>query len=119
MLLYLNYSLKASQATILPLDNADLATHLLRMCPANMADSVRLTENTIPVSTSPLLLVLKNIENNTELDAKLPSMIKLKGNDGKCKMELMNSCIPKKPRRWAGLRSTAFCAEARWAVHEP
>jgi hypothetical protein len=54
-------------------------------------------ENTTPVSTRALLQVLENIENNAELNAKLPSVTKMKGADGKCKMESMDSHIPKKP----------------------
>ena len=71
------------------MDDADLATHLLCMCPAKWQTQYGLIENTTPVSTSALLLVVENIENNAELDAKLPSMTKSKGADGKCKMELM------------------------------
>eukprot|EP00804_Cyclotella_cryptica_P018736 CCRYP_007218-RA/>CCRYP_007218-RA protein AED:0.43 eAED:0.44 QI:0/0/0/1/0/0.5/2/0/225 len=49
----LYYSPKANQATkkVLPLDDADLATHLLRMCPAKWQTQYDLTENTTPVST--------------------------------------------------------------------
>eukprot|EP00804_Cyclotella_cryptica_P003882 CCRYP_015754-RA/>CCRYP_015754-RA protein AED:0.44 eAED:1.00 QI:0/0/0/1/1/1/2/0/223 len=66
----LYYSPKANQATKkeLPLDDANLATHLLRMCPAKWQTQYDLTENTTPVSTRALLLVLENIENNAELD---------------------------------------------------
>eukprot|EP00804_Cyclotella_cryptica_P007669 CCRYP_015243-RA/>CCRYP_015243-RA protein AED:0.40 eAED:1.00 QI:0/0/0/1/1/1/3/0/351 len=46
----LYYSPKANQATkkVLPLDDADLATHLLRMCPAKWQTQYDLTENTTP-----------------------------------------------------------------------
>eukprot|EP00804_Cyclotella_cryptica_P011365 CCRYP_016035-RA/>CCRYP_016035-RA protein AED:0.37 eAED:0.38 QI:0/-1/0/1/-1/1/1/0/139 len=66
----LYYSPKANQATekVLPLDDADLATHLLRMCPAKWQTQYDLTENTTPVSTRALLLVLESIENNAELN---------------------------------------------------
>jgi hypothetical protein len=62
----------ANQATkkVLPLDDAGLATHLLCMCLAKWQTQYDLTENTTPVSTRALLLVLENIENNVELDAK-------------------------------------------------
>eukprot|EP00804_Cyclotella_cryptica_P007310 CCRYP_002540-RA/>CCRYP_002540-RA protein AED:0.40 eAED:0.74 QI:0/0/0/1/1/1/3/0/281 len=71
----LYYSPKANQATkkVLPLDDADLATHLLRMCPAKWQTQYDLTENTTPVSTRALLLVLENIENNAELDRSPPA----------------------------------------------
>eukprot|EP00804_Cyclotella_cryptica_P013636 CCRYP_012962-RA/>CCRYP_012962-RA protein AED:0.47 eAED:0.47 QI:0/-1/0/1/-1/1/1/0/84 len=83
MLPCLYYSPKANQATkrVLPLDDADLATHLLRMCPAKWQTQYDLTENTTPVSTRALLMVLENIENNAELDSKPSSMTKAKGAD--------------------------------------
>ena len=39
-------------------------------------------ENTTPVSTRALLLVLKNIENNAKLDQKPPNAVKEKGVGG-------------------------------------
>eukprot|EP00804_Cyclotella_cryptica_P012800 CCRYP_010557-RA/>CCRYP_010557-RA protein AED:0.43 eAED:1.00 QI:0/0/0/1/1/1/2/0/342 len=100
-LLCLYYSPKANQATkkVLPLDDADLATHLLRMCPAKWQTQYDLTENTTPVSTRALLLVLENIENNAELDNKPANTTKAKGADTKRKMESMDSRIPKKPKK--------------------
>eukprot|EP00804_Cyclotella_cryptica_P018265 CCRYP_005976-RA/>CCRYP_005976-RA protein AED:0.46 eAED:0.82 QI:0/0/0/1/0.5/0.33/3/0/385 len=97
----LYYSPKANQATkkVLPLDDADLATHLLRMCPAKWQTQYDLTENTTQVSTRALLLVLENIENNAELDNKPASTTKAKGADTKRKMESMDSRIPKKPKK--------------------
>eukprot|EP00804_Cyclotella_cryptica_P019333 CCRYP_006197-RA/>CCRYP_006197-RA protein AED:0.33 eAED:0.81 QI:0/0/0/1/1/1/2/0/425 len=97
----LYYSPKANQATkkVLPLDDADLATHLFHMCPAKWQTQYDLTENTTPVSTRALLLVLENIENNAELDNKPASMTKAKGAEQKRKMESMDSHIPKKPKR--------------------
>ena len=70
----LSYSPKANPTTkeILPLDDADLATHLLRMCPARWQAQYDLSKNTTPVSTRALLLVLENIENNANLDPKPP-----------------------------------------------
>eukprot|EP00804_Cyclotella_cryptica_P004891 CCRYP_004940-RA/>CCRYP_004940-RA protein AED:0.36 eAED:0.84 QI:0/0/0/1/1/1/2/0/428 len=49
----LYYSPKANQATkkVLPLDDADLATHLLRMCPAKWQTQYDLTENTTPMES--------------------------------------------------------------------
>eukprot|EP00804_Cyclotella_cryptica_P008124 CCRYP_004607-RA/>CCRYP_004607-RA protein AED:0.43 eAED:0.97 QI:0/0/0/1/0/0/3/0/532 len=97
----LYYSPKANQATkkVLPLDDADLATHLLRMCPAKWQTQYDLTKNTTPVSTRALLLVLENIENNAELDAKPSSTNKANGADHKRKMESIDSRIPKKPKK--------------------
>ena len=92
---------KANQATkkVLPLDDADLATHLLRMCPAKWQTQYDLTENSTPVSTRALLLVLENIENNVELDAKPASTTKARGAEPKRKMESEDSRIPKKPKK--------------------
>eukprot|EP00804_Cyclotella_cryptica_P028868 CCRYP_008447-RA/>CCRYP_008447-RA protein AED:0.41 eAED:0.75 QI:0/0/0/1/1/1/2/0/300 len=108
----LYYSPKANQATkkVLPLDDADLATHLLRMCPAKWQTQYDLTENTTPVSTRALLLVLENIENNAELDNKPASTTKAKGADTERKMESMDSASPRSPRRWAGPKSTVCYA---------
>eukprot|EP00804_Cyclotella_cryptica_P019284 CCRYP_006162-RA/>CCRYP_006162-RA protein AED:0.40 eAED:0.73 QI:0/0/0/1/0/0.5/2/139/216 len=96
----LHYSPKANQATkkVLLLDDADLATHLLCMCPAKWQTQYDLTENTTPVSTRALLLVLENIEN-AKLDNKPASTTKAKGAEQKRKMESMDSRIPKKPKK--------------------
>eukprot|EP00804_Cyclotella_cryptica_P005440 CCRYP_002984-RA/>CCRYP_002984-RA protein AED:0.40 eAED:1.00 QI:0/-1/0/1/-1/1/1/0/366 len=90
------YSPKANQATkkVLPLDDTHLATHLLRMCPAKWQTQYDLTENTTPVSTRALLLVLENSENNAELKVKPASTTKAKGANQKRKMESMDSRIP-------------------------
>ena len=82
----LYYSPKANQATkkVLPLDDVDLATHLLCMCPIKWQTQYNLTKNMTPVSTRALLLVLENIKNNAELDCK--------------------SQNPNKPKRAEGLR---------------
>jgi hypothetical protein len=80
---------KANQATkkVLPLDDANLATHLLLMCPAKWQTQYNLTENSTPISTRTLLLVLENIKNNVELDAKPASTTKAKGAEQKHKKE--------------------------------
>ena len=88
---YLHYSPKANQVTkkVLPLDDADLATHLLQMCPAKWQTQYDLTENTIPVSTRALLLLLENVESNAEVDYKAQNptkMKEMKGAEGKCKI---------------------------------
>jgi hypothetical protein len=120
---------KANQATkkVLPLDDADLATHLLRMCPAKWQTRYNLTENSTPVSTRALLLVLENIENNMELDAKPSSTTKAKGAEQKRKMESEDSRIPKKPKKvgWTekhcvlckkhgGMHKTHNTRDCRW-----
>ena len=97
----LYYSPSANQANkkVLPLDNANLATHLLGMCPAKWQMQYDLREKKSIVSTRGLLLVVKRIKKNTELEAKPPSMIKSKGADGKCKMKSMDFCTPKMPKQ--------------------
>ena len=88
----LYYSANANQLTkiVKPLDDADLMTHLLRMYPAKWQTQYNLTKRTTPVSVRALLPILEKIENNAELDAKLPSVNKTKGAGEKCKMESMN-----------------------------
>ena len=96
----LYYSSNANQATKLvkPLDDSDLATHLLRMCPAKWQTQYDLTEKTTPVSVRALLPILEKIENNAELDAKPPNMNKTRGAGEKRKMESSDSRIPKKQK---------------------
>ena len=81
------------------MDDADLATHLLRMCPAKWQTQYDMMENTTPVSTRALLLVLENIKNNAEVDYKARNSTKMKGTVGNCKMESINSHILKKPKK--------------------
>ena len=50
-------------------------------------------ENSTPISTRALLLVLYNIESNAKLDIKPAS------EDSKSKMESIDSHIPKKPQK--------------------
>jgi hypothetical protein len=69
------------------------------MCPAKWQTQYNLTEKTTLVSTRALVLVLEKIENNAEVEAKTPGMIKPKGAEGKHKMESMDSRIPKKPKQ--------------------
>ena len=58
----LYYSLSTNQATkqVLPLDDANLMTHLLHMCPAKWQTQYDLTEKMTPVNTRALLLILEN-----------------------------------------------------------
>jgi hypothetical protein len=53
-------------------------------------------ENSTPVSTRALLMVLENIESNVKLDEKPPSKDKAKGADNKRKMVSIEARIPKK-----------------------
>ena len=56
-------------------------------------------ENSTPVSTRALLMVLENIESNVELDDKPPSKDKAKGSDSKRKAESYDSCNPQKAKK--------------------
>jgi hypothetical protein len=108
----LYYSSNANQATKLvkPLDDADLATHLLRMCPAKWQTQYDLTEKTTPVSVRALLPILEKIENNAEHDAKPPNVNKTKGAGEKRKMESSDSRIPKKQKSVSfSEKSCALC----------
>ncbi len=69
------------------------------MCPAKWQTQYNLTENSTPISTRALLLVLENIENNVELDAKPTNMTKAKRAEQKHKMDSEDSRIPKKPKK--------------------
>ena len=81
-----------------PLDDSDLATHLLRMCPAKWQTQYDLTEKTTPVSVRALLPILEKIENNAEHEAKPPIVNKMKGTGEKRKMESSDLRIPKKQK---------------------
>ena len=58
-----------------------------------------LMENSIPVSTRALLLVLENIESNVEHNDKPPSKEKAKGSDSKRRIESSDSQVPKKAKK--------------------
>ncbi len=112
---------KANQLTkkVLLLHDTDLARHLLCMCPVKWQTQCDLTENTTPISTRALLLELENIENNTEMDYKAQIPTKMKGAEGKHKMESVNSCTPKNPRRWAGPTNMHPLQETWEAIQVP
>ena len=75
------------------MDDADLATHLLHMCLAKWQTQYNLIKNTTHISTRALLLVLKSIKNNGEVDYKAQICAKTKGAE--CKMESPDYRIPK------------------------
>jgi len=91
----LHPSVNQSTKQVLPLDNTNLAMHLLRMCLAKWQTQYDLTVKTTPVNTRIFLLILEKIENNAEMETKPHSTIKPKGAEGKCKMESIDSRIPK------------------------
>jgi hypothetical protein len=59
------------QVLPLDLDDTNLATHLLCMCPTKWQTQYDLKEKMTPVNTSALLLILENFENTSEVEAKL------------------------------------------------
>jgi hypothetical protein len=81
------------------LDNVDIVLHLLCVFLAKWQTQYNLMEKMTPVNTRAFLLIHEKIENNSEVEAKPPSVITPKGAKGKHKMESINSCIPKKSKR--------------------
>jgi hypothetical protein len=80
------------------------------MCPAKWQTQYDSTKKRTPVNTRALLLILEKIENNAEVEAKPPRMIKPKGAEGKCKMESIDSRIPKNPKQIGfGDKQFALC----------
>jgi hypothetical protein len=69
------------------------------MCLAKWQTQYDLTEKTTPVNTRALLLILEKIENNLEVEAQPPSVIEPKGAEGTCRMESIDSGIPKKSKQ--------------------
>ena len=62
---------------VTPVKDDDLAMHFLQMCPVKWQRQYNLMENSTPVSTRALLMVLENIESNVEFDDKPPSKDKV------------------------------------------
>jgi hypothetical protein len=98
---------KANSATkpVMPLEDADFGTHLLRMCPVKWQRQYDLMENSTPVSTRALLMVLENIESNVELDEKPPARTRQKELTTSVRWLPLKHVSPRKPRR-AGKKST-------------
>jgi hypothetical protein len=96
--LYDSPSMNHATKQVLPLDNADLMTRLLCMCPAKWQTQYNLTAKTTLVNTA-LLLILEKIKNNTEVETMPPRLIKPKGAEGKYKKESIDSYIPKMSRQ--------------------
>jgi hypothetical protein len=98
---------KAGPATkpVEPFDEAELACHLLRMCPESWQDHYNLAQETVPQETRKLLLVLENIEklgaNDQKKSAANGAGTNAKTADTNGKRKGMNSSadrIPKKKR---------------------
>ncbi len=49
-------------------------------------------------STRALFFIIENIKSKAKLDATTPNSIKIKGVEGKYKMESIDSLIPKKSK---------------------
>ena len=100
------------------MDDVELATHVFHMFLAKWQTQYDLIENITPISTRALLLALENIENNTGGEYKAQSPTKMKGADGKCKLELIKSCIPKKPKKVGWTKNIASCARITGGVQQ-
>ena len=79
------------------------------MCPVKWQRQYNLMENSTPVSTMALLMVLENIESNAELDDKPPSKDKAKGADSKRKAVSNNSRNPKKAKKGWKEKHCSLC----------
>ncbi len=73
--------------------------HLLQICPNKWQRQYNLMENSTPVSTRALLIVLENIKSNAHLNVKPHSKEKAKGADSKRKAKSDNSRNPKKAKK--------------------
>ena len=91
---------------VTPLEDADLATHL---CPVKWQRQYDLIENSTPVSTRALLMVLENIKSNVEINDKPPSKDKAKGADSKRKAESNDSRNPKKAKKGWTEKHCSLC----------
>ena len=90
-------------------DNADLASHILRMVPRNWQDQYKLTGGTVPQSVRKLLKALEHIEKAflTEKDCEKPKAGATGGGSSKKKMVSFDDRIPKKSRKDA--KHCALC----------
>ena len=70
-------------------------------------------ENSTPVSSRALLMVLENIESNVKLDDKPPSKDKAKGADSKRKAESNDSCNPKNAKKGWTEKYCSLCKKHR------
>ncbi len=70
--LYYSPSVNQVMKQVLPLDDANLVTDLLHLCPAKWQTQYDLMEKMISVNTRALLLILEKIKNNAEMQAKPP-----------------------------------------------
>ena len=102
------YSVCATKLTKVmePFNDADLASHILRMVPRYWHDQYELTGATVPQSVCKLLEALERIETAfpTKKECKAPKESMTGGGSSKKRMVTFSDRIPKKPRN--RMRST-------------
>ncbi len=95
---------------VMPLEDADLTTYLLQMCPVKWQQQYNLMESSTLVSTRALLSFLKSI---VELNDKPPSKDKAKGADSKRKTESSDSRNTKNAKNgWT--EKHCSCCKKHW-----
>jgi hypothetical protein len=97
---------------VIPFDDAELATLLLRMCPDTWQDTYDVTQDTVPQSLRKLLPVLENIEKSEDsAGARLKPTLPMNGQNkpnGKFeKRKGMSSNADRIPKK---ARSEKYCA---------
>jgi hypothetical protein len=92
-----------------PFDDADLASHILRMVPKHWQDQYKLTGGTVPQSVRKLLKVLERIKKAfpTEKEREGPKASMTGGGSSKKWMVSFSDQIPKKSRKEA--KHCALC----------
>eukprot|EP00804_Cyclotella_cryptica_P004831 CCRYP_004920-RA/>CCRYP_004920-RA protein AED:0.84 eAED:1.00 QI:0/0/0/0.5/1/1/2/0/367 len=96
------YSSKAAKSTKVcgPVDDADLASHILRMVPRNWQDQYELSGALVPQSVRELLEVLERIEKAypTKKVGEGPKTVAKSNDSSRKKMVSFSDRIPKKSR---------------------
>jgi hypothetical protein len=105
------YSERATKLTkeVEPFNDADLASHILRMVPKHWQDQYNLTGGTVPQSVCKLLEALESIEKAfpTEKEHEGPKANETGGGSSKKRMVSFTDRIPKKSRKEA--KHCALC----------
>ena len=105
------FSERATKLTkeVEPFDDADLASHILRMVPKHWQDQYELTGGTVPQSVRKLLEALERIEKAfpTEKEREGPKASMTGGGSSKKRMVSFSDRIPKKSRKEA--KHCALC----------
>jgi len=96
-----------------PFDEAELACHLLRMCPESWQDHYNLAQETVPQETRKLLLVLENIEklgaNDQKKSAANSTGTNAKTADTNGKRKGMNSSVDRIPKKKRTEKHCVLC----------